>query len=37
MAPTGVYVYKYKAEGHYMPPQEGYGHVTLIRGTIQEN
>jgi gliding motility-associated-like protein len=28
---TDVYVYRYKAEGHYFPSTEGYGHVTLIR------
>jgi gliding motility-associated-like protein len=33
VAMTGVYVYKYRAEGHYFPPQEGIGHVTLIKGT----
>lgn len=33
MATTGVYVYKYRAEGHYFPSTEGYGSVTLIRGT----
>lgn len=32
-AMTGVYVYKYRAEGHYFPPQDGIGHVTLIRGS----
>lgn len=32
-AQTGVYVYKYRATGHYFPATEGYGHVTLIRGT----
>lgn len=31
-APTGVYVYKYKAEGHLFPETEGYGHITLLRG-----
>jgi gliding motility-associated-like protein len=28
---TDVYVYKYRAVGHYFPATEGYGHVTLIR------
>ena len=28
---TGVYVYMYRAVGHYFPATEGYGHVTLIR------
>ncbi|MCC6911083.1 MAG: choice-of-anchor L domain-containing protein [Flavobacteriales bacterium] len=32
-ATTGVYVYKYKAVGHYFPAVEGYGHVTLLKGT----
>ena len=32
-ANTGVYVYKYRAAGHYFPATEGYGNVTLIRGT----
>jgi len=32
-APTGVYVYKYYAEGHYFPGVDGMGHVTLIRGS----
>lgn len=32
-APTGVYVYKYHAEGHYFPAVDGMGHVTLIRGS----
>ena len=36
-APTGVYVFKYRAEGHYFPSTEGYGHVTLIKGTIADN
>jgi gliding motility-associated-like protein len=31
-ATTGVYVYSYKAKGHYFGSTEGYGHVTLIRG-----
>jgi len=30
---TGVYVYKYRATGNYFPAVEGYGHVTLIKGT----
>lgn len=33
VANTGVYVYKYRAAGHYFPATEGYGSVTLIRGT----
>ena len=32
-ASTGVYVYKYKVEGHYFPSKEGYGHVTLLQGS----
>jgi len=32
-AMTGVYVYTYRAEGHYFPPVDGAGHVTLIRGS----
>jgi len=32
-AMTGVYVYKYRVVGHYFEALEGYGHVTLIRGT----
>ncbi|MBL8002179.1 MAG: choice-of-anchor L domain-containing protein [Flavobacteriales bacterium] len=32
-AMTGVYVYKYKAEGHLFPAVEGMGHVTLLRGS----
>lgn len=32
-ATTGVYVYTYHAEGHYFPPVDGIGHVTLIRGS----
>jgi gliding motility-associated-like protein len=32
-ATTGVYVYKYRAVGHYFPATEGYGHVTLLKGT----
>ncbi len=32
-ATTGVYVYKYRATGHYFPATEGYGHVTLLKGT----
>jgi gliding motility-associated-like protein len=35
-APTGVYVYKYKAEGHLFPSSEGYGHITLLRGSEGE-
>lgn len=34
-ATTGVYVYKYRAEGLYFPSTEGYGHVTLLKGTQQ--
>ena len=33
LASTGVYVYKYKVEGHYFPSKEGYGHVTLLQGS----
>lgn len=33
MATTGVYVYKYRATGLYFPSMEGYGHVTLLKGT----
>jgi gliding motility-associated-like protein len=33
-APTGVYVYKYRVEGHYFPSKEGYGHVTLLGGSL---
>ncbi len=33
MAPTGVYVYKYKVAGHYFPAMEGFGHVTLLGGS----
>ncbi len=32
-ATTGVYVYTYRAVGHYFPATEGVGHVTLLRGT----
>lgn len=32
-ADTGVYVYRYKAKGHYFPATEGYGSVTLLKGT----
>ncbi|MBP7513174.1 MAG: choice-of-anchor L domain-containing protein [Flavobacteriales bacterium] len=32
-APTSVYVFKYRASGHLFPPQEGFGHVTLLRGS----
>ena len=32
-ATTGVYIYKYRATGHYFPAVEGYGHVTLLKGT----
>lgn len=31
---TEVYVYKYRAVGHYFEAQEGYGHVTLIAGSV---
>lgn len=33
IAMTGVYVYTYRAVGHYFPAQEGVGHVTLLKGT----
>ncbi|MGV3638388.1 MAG: choice-of-anchor L domain-containing protein [Flavobacteriales bacterium] len=33
MATTGVYVYKYRVAGLYMPSTEGIGHVTLLKGT----
>ena len=32
-APTSVYVFKYKAAGHLFPALEGFGHVTLLRGS----
>ena len=32
-APTSVFVFKYKADGHLFPAQEGFGHVTLLRGS----
>lgn len=32
-AMTGVYVYTYRAVGHYFPATEGIGHVTLLRGS----
>lgn len=32
-ATTGVYVYKYRAKGHYYEANEKYGHVTLVRGS----
>lgn len=32
-ATSGVYVYTYHAEGHYFPPVDGVGHVTLLRGS----
>jgi gliding motility-associated-like protein len=35
IAQTGVYVYKYKATGHYFPAVEGYGHVTLLKGSVE--
>ncbi|MCB9170397.1 MAG: choice-of-anchor L domain-containing protein [Flavobacteriales bacterium] len=31
IAQSGVYVYKYKAEGHLFPSVEAYGHVTLVK------
>ncbi|MCB0792948.1 MAG: choice-of-anchor L domain-containing protein [Flavobacteriales bacterium] len=31
IAGSGVYVYKYKADGHLFPSVEAYGHVTLVR------
>lgn len=33
IANTGVYVYKYRVAGLYMPSMEGIGHVTLLKGT----
>jgi gliding motility-associated-like protein len=33
-ATTGVYVYHYSAKGHYFEEREGYGHVTLVRGSL---
>jgi gliding motility-associated-like protein len=35
-APTGVYVFKYKASGHLFPAIEDFGHVTLLRGSEDE-
>jgi gliding motility-associated-like protein len=32
-ANTGVYVYHYKARGHYFPATQGFGSVTLLKGT----
>lgn len=32
-ATSGVYVYTYRAKGHYYEANEKYGHVTLVRGT----
>lgn len=32
-AMTGVYVYTYRVAGHLLEPQEGIGHVTLLRGS----
>jgi len=32
----GVYVYRYKAEGHLFPSSEGMGHVTLLGGSTTE-
>jgi hypothetical protein len=33
-ATTGVYVYHYSAKGHYFEAREGYGEVTLLRGSL---
>lgn len=33
IANTGVYIYKYRVAGLYFPSTEGYGHVTLLKGT----
>lgn len=33
---TGVYVYKYRAVGHYFPAQEGYGHIILVAGSVDQ-
>lgn len=35
-ATTGVYVYHYRAKGHYFPATENYGYVTLVRGSNGE-
>lgn len=32
-AETGVYVYLYRAKGHYFEADKRYGHVTLVRGS----
>jgi len=32
-ATTGVYVYKYRVSGLHFPSTEGFGQVTLLRGT----
>lgn len=32
-ATSGVYVYKYRAKGHYYEANEKYGFVTLLRGS----
>ncbi|MBK8582119.1 MAG: gliding motility-associated C-terminal domain-containing protein [Flavobacteriales bacterium] len=32
-AVSGVYVYLYRAKGHYFEADKRYGHVTLIRGS----
>ena len=34
--PLGVYVYKYQIEGHYLPSMEGYGHVTVLQGSVEQ-
>ena len=36
LAPTGVYVFHYTAEGHLFPAVERFGHVTLLRGSEGE-
>jgi len=33
-ATTGVYIYHYSVKGHYMKAHEGYGQVTLVRGSL---
>jgi gliding motility-associated-like protein len=35
-AQTGVYVFKYKVAGHLFPSAEGFGHVTLLRGSTDD-
>jgi gliding motility-associated-like protein len=35
-APTSVYIFKYTASGHLFPAIEGFGHVTLLRGSDAE-